>query len=285
MSKKNKKLLIKSTVAIICTVIIILTGIYFAGQNSVNYENKDFVAVLDVGQGDSILICSNGDAALIDTGEESFSRDAIRKIRGYGVNSLDALIISHSHDDHSGGAEYLLGNMPIDNVITPEFRSDEKVSELNIAIERSGAESYCATQGMVINIGDFEITVLYADNSEEDINNRSIVLMAEIEGKKFLFTGDAEKQVEKSLIESGIDFDCDVLKVGHHGSGTSTTQEFIDIATPEYAAISVGADNSYGHPNKSVVSRLESASSRVLRTDYSGDLIFNIENGEIEWVN
>lgn len=281
MRKPNKRLIIKLSAILICVIIIVLAGIFFTGQNSVNYENADFVAVLDVNQGDSILIYSNGDAALIDTGEEMYSRDMLRKVRGYGVNSLDALIISHSHDDHSGGAEYLLSNMSVENIITPEFRSDEKVTELNKAMVASGAEIYAASEGMVINIGDFEITVLYADNSDEDINNRSIVLMAEIEDKRFLFTGDAEKQVEDALIDNGINFDCDVLKVSHHGSSTSSTKDFIDIATPEYSAISVGADNSYGHPNKNVVARLEQAGSDVLRTDYLGDIIFSIENGEI----
>ena len=281
MRKPNKRLIIKLSAILICVIIIVLAGIIFTGQNSVNYENADFVAVLDVNQGDSILIYSNGDAALIDTGEEMYSRDMLRKVRGYGVNSLDALIISHSHDDHSGGAEYLLSNMSVENIITPEFRSDEKVTELNKAMVASGAEIYTASEGMVINIGDFEITVLYADNSDEDINNRSIVLMAEIEDKRFLFTGDAEKQVEDALIDNGINFDCDVLKVSHHGSSTSSTKDFIDIATPEYSVISVGADNSYGHPNKNVVARLEQAGSDVLRTDYLGDIIFSIENGEI----
>ena len=281
MRKPNKRLIIKLSAILICVIIVVLAGMFFTGQNSVNYENADFVAVLDVKQGDSILIYSNGDAALIDTGEEMYSRDMLRKVRGYGVNSLDALIISHSHDDHSGGAEYLLSNMSVENIITPEFRSDEKVTELTKAMVASGAEIYAASEGMVINIGDFEITVLYADNSDEDINNRSIVLMAEIEDKRFLFTGDAEKQVEDALIDNGINFDCDVLKVSHHGSSTSSTKDFIDIATPEYSAISVGADNSYGHPNKNVVARLEQACSDVLRTDYLGDIIFSIENGEI----
>lgn len=281
MKKPNRRLIIKLSAILICVITVVLAGIFFTGQNSVNYENADFVAVLDVNQGDSILICSNGDAALIDTGEEMYSRDMLRKVRGYGVNSLDALIISHSHDDHSGGAEYLLSNMSVENIITPEFKSDEKVTELNRAMAASGAEIYTAIEGMVINIGDFEITVLYADNSDDDINNRSIILMAEIEDKKFLFTGDAEKQIENKLIDNNINFDCDVLKVSHHGSSTSSTKEFIDIATPEFSAISVGADNSYGHPNNNVVTRLEEIGSEVLRTDYQGDIVFNIKNGEI----
>ncbi len=281
MKKLNKKKLIKVSISVLCIVIIILAGKFFTGQNSVKYLDKDFVAVLDVDQGDSILICSNGEAALIDTGKEMYSREMLRSVRSYGVDELDALIISHSHDDHMGAAEYLLSNMEVENVVIPEFRSDEKVTELNSAIANSGAEIFTATEGMVINIGDFELTVLYADNSDDDINNRSVILMAEMSGKKFLFTGDAEKQAEQALIDSGVNFDCDVLKVGHHGSNTSSSDEFLNKATPSFAAISVGDNNSYGHPSSSVIKRLEDLDVQVLRTDYIGDILFYVENGAI----
>lgn len=281
MNKGLKKKLIKLIVFACVLCIVILAGKFFTGQNSVNTGSDDFVVMLDVGQGDSILICSNGEAALIDTGTEMGSRALLTDIHSYGVEELDALIISHSHDDHSGGAEYLLKNMEIENVIVPDFKSDEKVTQLNAAISRADAERYIAVDGMVIKIGDFELTVLNSDNSDEDINNRSIILMAAAHGKRFLFTGDAEIAAEKDLIEENINFDCDVLKVGHHGSRTSSGKDFLDIATPEYALISVGADNSYGHPSKEVVERLENCGAKIYRTDYEGDIVLSIVNGEL----
>lgn len=281
MNKRLKKQLIKVIVFACALCIVILAGKLFTGQNSVNTGSDDFVVMLDVGQGDSILISSNGEAALIDTGTEMGSRGLLNDIRSYGVDELDALIISHSHDDHAGGAEYLLKNFEVENVIVPQFASDEKVTDLNKAMTASGADIYTATEGMIVRIGDFDLTVLYSDNTDEDINNRSIILMAEAFGKKFLFTGDAETQAENTLIKENINFDCDVLKVGHHGSRTSSGEKFLKIATPEYALISVGADNSYGHPSEEVVERLEQGGAKVYRTDYEGDILLSLMNGEI----
>ena len=247
MIKSSKKKIRKIIVFLITVCIIILAGKIFTGQNSKDLLSDDFVAVLDVGQADSILICSNGSAALLDAGREMDARDIFVQLSSYGVDKLDALIFSHSHDDHTGGAEYIATKFDIDNIIIPNFREDEDIEQVNSAIEKSGAEVFTATEGMVINIGDFEITALYADNKAEDINDRSVIYMAKIDSKKFLFTGDAETETEKELIDRGIDFDCDVLKVGHHGSTTSTSNEFLEIATPEFATISVGENNKYSH--------------------------------------
>lgn len=281
MRKLSVKPIVKIGAALALVIVIVLAGIYFTGQNSVKSNGDDFVAVLDVGQADSVLICSNGKTALIDTGEEITSSQLIKKLYSFGVSSIDALIITHSHSDHSGALPNVLASLPVGNLILPEFGSDEKVTDILNAVSRSAANTYSATVGMAINIGDFELTVLSADSEQEDINNRSVVVMADIFGNKFLFSGDAEKETEQALIENGINFDCDVLKVGHHGSNTSTTQAFLDIATPAYAAISVGEDNSYGHPSSTVVERLEAAGALVYRTDYMGDIVFNIENEKI----
>ena len=105
--------------------------------------------------------------------------------------------------------------------------------------------------------------------------------MAELDGIKFLFTGDAEAKTEKALIEDGLNIDCDVLKVGHHGSSTSSSKEFLDKATPDYAAISVGKNNMYSHPSESVIDALEERGTRILRTDTDGDITFYVENGKI----
>lgn len=286
MKKLKSKKLIKALAAVVLVVIVIIAGNFFTGNNYDKYKGKNFVAVLDVDQGDSILICSNGAAALIDTGKEMQSRELIKKLRNFGVDSLDALILTHSHEDHIGSAEYVISNFNVDNIVMPQFRADESesnesVKEVNRAIASSSAKVYSAIAGMVINIGEIEITVLHCDPSAEDINNRSIIAMADISGKKFLFTGDAEAPAEKNLIEAGINFDCDVLKVGHHGSKTSSSGEFLEIATPEFAAISVGSDNSYGLPNYDVIDRLNSIGAKVQRTDIIGDIIYTVEGQNI----
>ena len=122
----------------------------------------------------------------------------------------------------------------------------------------------------------------YGDMQDE--NNKSVIVMAEIDGIKFLFTGDAEAKTEKALLDEGLNVDCDVLKVGHHGSSSSCSQSFLKAATPEYAAISVGENNIYSHPNDSVISALQNCGAQILRTDTDGDITFYVENGEIRTV-
>lgn len=282
LNKRAKRAICLSVVVL----IIIIAGKFFTGNNFGGNNNDDFISVLSVGNADSILVCSNGSATLIDTGDQMYSRELARKIRGYGINSIETLVLTHSHSDHIGSAEYILSTLKVENIVLPEFKSDETqdnklLKELNDAVSKSNAQKYIAAQGMVINTGDIEFTVLQSDANQTDINNRSTVLMAKLEGKKFLFMGDLEAEGEELLIDSKINFDCDVLKVGHHGSSTSTTAEFLEIATPQISAISVGS-NSYGHPADSVVNSLKQIGSQVFRTDRHGDIVFTVENGIIK---
>ena len=148
------------------------------------------------------------------------------------------------------------------------------------SVTSSGGGVYNAVQGMNFDVGDFEITVLAAYSDDEE-NNRSIFAMAQIEGRKFLFTGDAETEVEKQLVEEGLNLECDVLKVGHHGSNTSSSKVFLDKVKPKNAVISVGIDNSYGHPHNEVINRFKSMNTEIFRTDKSGSLTFYVKDGKI----
>ncbi len=287
MSKK--KHLIKAAAAILAVALLWTVGSVQLSRRSEQKQNEDFVCVLDVGQGDSIIVNSNGRTALIDTGKEIYGYEIIKKLRSYGIDNIDVMILTHPHDDHIGSADYIIENFGVDNIIYSSLLTESKTSadcvkELGTAIEENNINVYSAISGMVVNIGDFEITVLMNDTDAKEENDRSIVLMAEIFGNKFLFTGDAESAAENALIDNDINFDCDVLKVGHHGSKSSSTDEFLKIASPQYAAISVG-DNSYGHPNNDVIKRLGDLGSEVLRTDIHGDIYFAIENEKIVYIN
>ena len=134
---------------------------------------------------------------------------------------------------------------------------------------------------MNFKIGEFTVTVLayYGDTSNE--NNKSVIIMAEIDGIRFLFTGDAESKTEKALLDEGLNIDCDVLKVGHHGSDSSSSEKFLKATTPKYAAISVGQNNIYSHPSESVVTSLKNCGAQILRTDTNGDITFYVENQNI----
>ena len=255
------------------------------GLSSEIADGEDFVKFLDVGQGDSILIYSNGQTALIDTGTEESALDICRELNKLDIDKIDVLLETHLHMDHIGGIEKVVSRFEIGNLILPDLTSDSEGYPAANAAKKSVLKTegavYTATPGMYINIGDFEITVLayYADKSEE--NDRSIVCMAKIGEIKFLFPGDAQESTEKEMIKDDIDFDCDVLKVGHHGSKTSSCDEFISVATPEYAVISVGSNNQYSHPNKDIVEALKDSGAEIYRTNNQGSITFHIDEGEI----
>lgn len=248
----------------------------------------DFVKITDVGEADSILIYSDGCSAVIDVGTENSVPDILEDLDSARIKDIDALIVTHLHTDHAGGLPELAKRREIDNLIIPELESSAEAAQLVKTAKRTvtanGGNVYTAVQGMNFEIGEFTVTVLAYYDDMRDENNKSVIVMAEIDGIKFLFTGDAEAKTEKALIDEGLNIDCDVLKVAHHGSSSSSSQSFLKAATPKYAAISVGANNIYSHPTESVISALENCGAQILRTDTDGDITFYVENGEIRTV-
>lgn len=248
----------------------------------------DFVKITDVGEADSILIYSDGCSAVIDVGTENSVPDILDDLDSARIKDIDALIVTHLHTDHAGGLPELAKRREIDNLIIPELESSAEAAQLVKTAKRTvtakGGNVYTAVQGMNFEIGEFTVTVLAYYDDMRDENNKSVIVMAEIDGIKFLFTGDAEAKTEKALIDEGLNIDCDVLKVAHHGSSSSSSQSFLKAATPKYAAISVGANNIYSHPTESVISALENCGAQILRTDTDGDITFYVENREIRTV-
>ncbi len=287
-SKKRNKI-IKIT-AIITTVIFAVVlywvrnplGIDKLLHNKNFDTSQDFIEFLDVGQADCALIYSNGYSALIDVGLPTTANDISSEISNYGIKTLDAVIISHHHSDHVGGLPQIAQNFKIDNLIMPPLleKSTSTAIKGKANAIKSGCDYFDAIPGMNFNIGEFEITILsnFSDKSNE--NNRSLYVMAEINGIKFLFTGDAERKMENLLLKENLDIDCDVLKVSHHGSNTSSSKAFLNATTPEYAVISVGEDNIYSHPHSETLSSLKKQ-SKVYRTDHSGDITFNIDGKNV----
>ena len=290
--KLNRRKLFSLIVPLIC---ILITVLVYSGSRIFDYinqktssnavsEDSDFVRFIDVGQGDCTLIYSNGKTALIDTGTVVSSNDVCKELKDIGIKDIDVMMISHLHSDHTGGIERITEDFKVKNLILPELSTfSEGMSAAQNAINSvtsSGGGVYNAVQGMNFDVGNFEITVLAAYSDDEE-NNRSIFAMAQIEGRKFLFTGDAETEVEKQLVEEGLNLECDVLKVGHHGSNTSSSKAFLDKVKPKNAAISVGVDNSYGHPHNEVINRFKSMNTEIFRTDKSGSLTFYVKDGKI----
>ena len=248
-------------------------------------KTQDFVKIMDVGQADAALIYSNGCSAVIDAGLTSSADDISADLKGADIKDIDALLITHLHMDHAGALAKIAMSFPIDNLIIPNRDSSaEAMPTVNEAEKRVVAEKgkvFTATEGMNFNIGEFEVTLLayFPDATKE--NDRSVITMAKIGDKKFLFTGDAEKATEADVLAEKLNIDCDVLKVGHHGSNSSSTAAFLKAASPNYAAISVGKDNMYSHPSNKTIVALKNCGAEVYRTDKNGDISFYVENGNI----
>ncbi len=248
-------------------------------------KTQDFVKIMDVGQADAALIYSNGCSAVIDAGLTSSADDISADLKSADIKDIDALLITHLHMDHAGALAKIAMSFPIDNLIIPNRDSSaEAMPTVNEAEKRVVAEKgkvFTATEGMSFNIGEFEVTLLayFPDATKE--NDRSVITMAKIGDKKFLFTGDAEKATEADLLTEKLNIDCDVLKVGHHGSNSSSTSAFLKAASPEYAAISVGKDNMYSHPSNKTLTALKNCGAKIYRTDKNGDISFYVENGNI----
>lgn len=234
---------------------------------------------VDVGQGDCTLVTCNEATLLIDAGENGHETDVLNYLRSQGIEKLDYIVATHQHSDHIGGLPEVLDEFPTDNIIMPRLTKEQTPTNSTYtaflkAVKASGAKVISAKPGLTYSLGDatFEILGPVTDDCE-DINSMSAVTKITYGETSFLVTGDAEKDEEREIIENGADLDCDVLRVGHHGSSTSSSRDFLDAVTPEICVISCGADNDYGHPHKEIRERLPKYTDEIYRTDILGDIV------------
>lgn len=229
------------------------------------------VHYLDVGQGDAIFIeLPNGESILMDTGENYHGEGLINYIRRCGHEQLDYLIGSHPHSDHIGSMPYIVRRFPVREVYLPDVAADTHLyEELISCIKRKELTVHRGAAGVVLlEDGDLKASMLGPVTiDDENLNNSSIILKIEYGGTSFLFLADAETEELSSVT---LDMSADVLKVGHHGSRSSTTQELLDRVNPRIAVISVGEDNEYGHPHQETMALLEAMHCEVYRTDRDG---------------
>lgn len=235
---------------------------------------------LDVGQADSILI-QNGDAnMLIDAGNNEDGKKLVSYFQSLGIESFQYVIGTHAHEDHIGGMDDIIDNFDIDTFYMPDaitttatFESVlDSLEAKNIAFQTPSIDS-------IFKLGNATIDVLYVGTDDSDLNNTSIVLKLTYGNTSILFMGDAEKEVE-TIIEKK-DISADVLKVGHHGSNTSSSKIFLEKVNPNYAIISVGTGNSYGHPSNTTIQNLENQNIQIYRTDENGTIIMTSDGTNI----
>lgn len=227
------------------------------------------IRFLDVGQADAALLFCDGETMLIDGGNKADGDLIYTVLRDEGVQTLDYLICTHAHEDHVGGLASALTVADAEVIYCPVTEYDSRAFE-NFATRAH--EITVPEAGDSFYFGGAYVEILSCEPEAEDVNNTSIVLRLTYGEIDFLFTGDAERPIEQQLLDSGTDVSAHVLKVGHHGSSTSTSYRFLNEVMPQYAIISVGEGNSYGHPHEEVLSRLEDADVTVYRTDERGDI-------------
>ncbi len=244
---------------------------------------------IDVGQGDSALIRTAAGDILIDAGDNGTEDELKAYLDQHGVDDLEYVIFTHPDSDHIGGGDVVLENYDIKRVIRPDYDTDTKTyQKLDELIKAEGSEDIRAEVGKEYRVGEVKMTILapigekYSGN-----NNYSVVVRVDYGETSVLFTGDAEVKSEGEMLDrfgdrAGGMLDCDILKVGHHGSETSSREEFIDAVTPAFAIISCGENNKHGHPDGIVVDRYEDRNIPILRTDEEGSIVFTSDGGEPE---
>lgn len=270
---------------ILSLIIIILAAITALTTPKSRNENGNLnVAFIDVGQGDCSLISIGDKTLLIDGGEyECWEEDIKPYMVENGIDIFSSVMTSHYHSDHSGGIHELIEEGRAERLIMPDTEDAGTLKNKLIKhANRNNIELMPVEAGSAIDIGhpDVKLQVLFPDgniyeNEEKNINNDSIVLRLDYFDTSFLFTGDLEEDAEMVLVNSGR-LEADVLKVGHHGSKTSTSKEFLEAVNPAYAIIEVGENNSYGHPHSSVVKRIRDYGAMIYRTDQNGDIVFEV---------
>lgn len=238
-------------------------------------ENSTFeIHFIDVGQADSALVLCDGKAMLIDGGNAEDSSLLYTYLKNHNITHLDYVIGSHAHEDHIGGIAGALNYATVDVAYCPATSYDTKAfGNFVKALDNHGVSITVPSAGDSFNLGSASCSILAVNTDNSDPNNTSLILRIVYGDTSFLFTGDAEREVEQAILNSGTNINSTVLKVGHHGSDSSTSYVWLREIMPQYAVISVGKDNSYGHPTEDVLSRLRDAEVTTFRTDLQGDII------------
>ncbi|GHU59084.1 MBL fold hydrolase [Clostridia bacterium] len=240
------------------------------------------VHFLDVGQGDSELIVTPDKTMLIDSGEEQYADEVTAFLKAQSIHKLDYIIATHPHSDHMGGMSRIIADFPPAVMILPKVQ-DSVVPTTSVyermltAVAASGCEVVAAVPGYTVDMGHgASVKLLAPVRDYDDLNSYSVVAKLTFGSDSFLFTGDIEQEAEHDIVKAtpSSDLRTDVLKIAHHGSKTSSTQEFLTAVAPRYAVIEVGAGNSYGHPAPDTLTLLKTINAAILRTDELGNITF-----------
>lgn len=299
--RKNKKELWLVLIFIILGLVFKLDdGLYEKLTDTVFKENTNIeenidgnvdtegellkVSFLDVGQADSILINANNKYMLIDAGNNEDGEKLVMYLKSLGIEKFDYVVGTHAHEDHIGGMDNIIDSFDIGTFYMPDVITTTKTFEDVLdSLEKKNLNFDTPQIGSTFDLGKAKIETIYVGKDSKNLNNSSIILKLTYGNVSFLFTGDTESDVEKTLLNK--DIESDVLKVAHHGSNTSSSNAFLKKVNPKYAIISVGTGNSYGHPKSVILDRLEKLGTKIYRTDELGTIIVTTDGEKIEVSN
>ncbi|EPY6472269.1 ComEC/Rec2 family competence protein [Clostridium sporogenes] len=285
MKLKKKNLII--TCLLIC-LSIIFTACSQQSSNAINTSNKSNelkVHYIDVGQGDSILVQTKDKNILIDSGTRKSSDNLINYLKKQHIKKLDYVIATHPHEDHIGGMPKVIDEFEISNFYAPKKTANTKIfKDMILQLKKKNLKINVAKKGISLDLSNdssLDFLAPVKDNYE-NTNDYSAVIKITHGNTKFLFTGDAEKTSERDILNSNVDLSSNVLKVGHHGSHSSSSKEFLDKVNPKMTIISCGKNNDYGHPHKETMKELKKRNIEIYRTDIDGNILLTSDGENIK---
>ena len=265
-------------------LVLITVGCNSTIKTNLNLENNMVTHFIDVGQGDCILIQVNDKNLLIDSGTSDSKKKVIKYLKNNNIKKLDYVVATHPHDDHIGGMSSIIKSFKIGDFYAPKATSSTEAFEDMIrALKGKNLKINVTKPNISLDLGPNTTCIILSPNktSYKDTNNYSCTIKVTYKASSYLFTGDIENLAEQELLDNGYDLKSQVLKIAHHGSNSSTSEAFLNKVSPKIAVISCGAYNSYGHPNKETLDKLNKIKSIVYRTDLDKNIILISDGVEI----